>query len=305
MNLCDHIKQLARRCGFIAAGISPPYVNDHYRKRLLLWLQSGYQGTMKWMEKDLEARCDLRQKFPWAKSVLVVADKYSCRQAHPNATIRISRYAWGTDYHLVVKRKLKLLLNSLQHDIPGIVGKIFVDSGPAIEKAFAEQAGLGWIGKNSILIVQNQGSYCFIGIMLLNIPFEYQPGSANICGSCRACLDACPTGAIIAPGMIDARRCISYLTIEKKGDFTESESRLINNWLYGCDICQECCPWNQKWAKHKPDPAYVSLSNYLPKTELEWLSITEAEFKIRFKDSPISRLKYVGFHRNLQALLRK
>jgi len=260
---------------------------------------------MNWMKQDLAVRFDLRQKFPWAKSVLVVADRYYSRRAYPSNTVRISRHAWGMDYHLIVKHKLKLLLTKLQQHIPGIDGKIFVDTGPAIEKALAEQAGLGWIGKNSILIVKNQGSYCSLGIILLNLPFKNDSKAENLCGGCRACLDACPTGAIIAPGLIDARKCISYLTIEKKGDFSEPETPLIKNWLYGCDICQEYCPWNQKLDKNKADPAYLSLWNYFQKTEPEWLSITEEEFRLQFKQSSIGRLKYARFRRNLRALLDK
>ncbi len=305
MDSFDRIKQLALQCGFVAVGISPPYVDNHYRQRLLLWLESGYQGTMSWMKKDLASHFDLRQKFPWAKSALVVADKYYCQRAYPGNTVRISRHAWGMDYHLVIKRKLNLLLNNLRHDNPGIISKIFVDSGPAIEKALAEQAGLGWIGKNSILIVKNQGSYCFLGIILLNLPFENNLKAENLCGSCRACMDACPTGAIIAPGLIDARQCISYLTIEKKGNLTDLEISKFENWLYGCDICQECCPWNQKWAENKTDPAYLSLWNYFQKTEPEWLAITEEEFRLQFKQSSIGRLKYNRFYRNLRALLGK
>jgi len=305
MDSFDHIKQLALQCGFVAIGISPPYVDNRYRQRLLLWLESGYQGTMSWMKKDLATRFDLRQKFPWAKSVLVVADKYYSRQAYLGNTLRISRHAWGEDYHLVIKRKLNLLLNHLRQDNPGIISKIFVDSSPAIEKALAEQAGLGWIGKHSILIVKNQGSYCFLGIILLNLPFESNLKADNLCGSCRACIDACPTGAIIAPGLTDTRKCISYLTIEKKDELTEPEIPLIKNWLYGCDICQECCPWNQKLDENQTDPAYLNLWNYFQKTKSEWLAITEEEFRLQFRQSSIRRLKYHRFYRNLRTLLGK
>ncbi len=303
MNPFDQIKQLALRGGFVAVGISPPYVAQRYRQRLLFWLKSDYQGTMSWMKKDLAVRFDLRQKFPWVKSVLVVADKYYSQRAYPGKTVRISRHAWGMDYHLVIKGKLNLLLNNLQHDYPGIISKIFVDSSPAIEKALAEQAGLGWIGKNSILIVKDQGSYCFLGIILLNLPFDNNVPAESLCGSCRACLDACPTGAIIAPGLIDARKCIAYLTIEKKGNLTDLEMSKLNNWLYGCDICQECCPWNQKLAENKTNPVYQNLWNYFQKTETEWLAITEDEFRSQFKQSSIGRLKYNRFYRNLRALL--
>jgi len=298
----DQIQDFVRREGFVAAGISKPIVADIYTNRLGEWLESGYHADMSWMERSPGIRSDLQAHFPWARSVLVVADSYYSETHFSEKSLCFSKYAFGVDYHKIVTEKLQNILNSLIKVDRNMMGKIYVDTGPILEKAFAEQAGLGWIGKNSNFIVNNVGSFCFLGILILNIALESSPVVKNRCGNCTKCLDACPTGAIIKPGAVDSRKCISYLTIEKKGAFSDREAKLLNNWLYGCDICQEVCPWNKKWSSKTREIRYLDRISRLDRSRDEWLKLTAEEFDCLFNNSSLKRLKYERFRRNLMAL---
>lgn len=301
----EQIRTIVFKEGFAAYGFSDPVLKSAHIMHFKKWINAGYQADMQWMERNIEQRLDIRERFPWVKSVLTVADNYFNHIDVPLHNPRISRYALGSDYHEIVKKKLLNILSALEEIETGIIGKVYVDTGPVLERAFAAQAGLGWIGKNSSLIVNNIGSYCFLGELILNVQAKQSNETENLCGNCTKCIEACPTGAIIEPGLIDSRKCISYLTIEKKGYFTSREEQLLNNWLFGCDICQECCPWNQKWVKKTDEARYIDRLSIIERSLNEWLEITEEEFKSLFTNSPVKRLRFDRFRRNLLALISK
>ncbi len=290
--------------GFVAAGISRPILAEKSYMYLESWLNLGYNADMHWMARNAEVRTNLIRKYPWVRSILVVADNYYLDHRRGKNTLKISRYVWGTDYHKIVGKKLKDVLKTLKSSDLQIEGKIYVDTGPILEKAFAVQAGLGWQGKNTNVIVEDYGSFCFLGILLLNKPFEYNSPVKNRCGDCTSCISNCPTGAIINPYILDSRRCISYLTIEKRGDFSAKELNWLNNWLYGCDICQEVCPWNNKWAKETKDSRYYDRLKILERSQREWMELTEYQFQEIFNKSAIKRLKFGRLRRNLLAVIK-
>ncbi len=301
----EQIRTIVFKEGFAAYGFSDPVLRPAHTMHFKKWINAGYQADMQWMERNIDRRLDMRKRFPWVKSILMVADNYFNRIDVPLNNPRISRYALGGDYHEIVKKKLLNILSALEEMEPGIVGKVYVHTGPVLERAFAAQAGLGWIGKNSSLIVNDVGSYCFLGGLILNVQAKQSNETEKLCGNCTKCIEACPTGAIIEPGLIDSRKCISYLTIEKKGDFTSREAQLLNNWLFGCDVCQECCPWNQKWAKNTNETKYIDRLSIIERSLNEWLEITEEEFKRLFTNSSVKRLRFDRFRRNLLALISK
>ncbi|MBC8491712.1 MAG: tRNA epoxyqueuosine(34) reductase QueG [Candidatus Marinimicrobia bacterium] len=301
----DQIRTTVFKEGFAAYGFSDPVLKPAHLMRFKKWINAGYQADMQWIERNIEQRLDIRERVPWVKSVLAVADNYFNHIDVSLNNPRISRYALGGDYHEIVKKKLLNILSVLEEMEPGIIGKVYVDTGPVLERAFAAQAGLGWIGKNSSLIVNDIGSYCFLGELILNVPAKQSNETEKLCGNCTKCIEACPTGAIIEPGLIDSRKCISYLTIEKQGDFTSREEQLLNNWLFGCDVCQECCPWNQKWGKKTGETRYINRLSIIERSLNEWLEITEEEFKDLFTNSSVKRLHFDRFRRNLLALISK
>lgn len=253
----SEIDLIATEAGLAKVGISPVTVKDKYIQKLERFLQMGYYGEMTFIARWRNFNSVLKNQLPWAKTVIVALDNYFSPQTWDDQFPRWSRYVWGEDYHVIVRRKLQKVLARLHQSHPEVVGKIFVDTGPIFAKAYAEQAGLGWIGHNCLLIGENIGSFCFIGLLFTNLELE---GSRTLsqagCGTCRLCLDACPTGALIAPGCLDARRCISYLTIEKKTPLTDKESEFLKGQLYGCDRCQDVCPYNRKWAYPTSDERY-------------------------------------------------
>lgn len=289
--------------GISSFGITSPILDGDVLSNLKAWLNNNYHGEMKWMEHNIEFRVNIVKKFKWVKSVLVVADNYFSDYEWKGGLPKVSKYAWGDDYHQILYGKLENVLNRLKKSDSKVQGKIYVDTGPILEKVFASQSGIGWQGKNTCLIVNNYGSFCFLGILLLNISLPFDKMGDNKCGNCTKCLDACPTGALVRPNILDARKCISYLTIEKKSVFTSEEEKWLNGWLYGCDICQEVCPWNKKWAKNSKDERYYNRIKILEHSPKEWLAITEEEFGKIFKKSVIKRLKIDRLRRNLLALV--
>lgn len=289
--------------GISSFGITSPTLEGDALSNLKVWLNNNYHGEMKWIERNIEFRVNMVKKFKWVKSVLVVADNYFTDYELKEGFPKISKYAWGDDYHQILHGKLENILNHLRKCDSKVQGKIYVDTGPILEKAFAAQSGIGWLGKNTCLIVNNHGSFCFLGMLLLNILLPFDKKGYNRCGSCTKCLDVCPTGALVGPNILDSRRCISYLTIEKKSAFTSEEKKWLNGWLYGCDICQEACPWNKKWAKNSDDGRYRNRIKILERSPKEWLAITEEEFGKIFKKSVIKRIKIDRLRRNLFALI--
>ncbi len=258
---------------------------------------------MLWLERQPQIRCDLRIKFPWAKSVLVVADNYFYNYSRKVNTAKIARYAWGDDYHNIIEEKLQSFLHDIQGENRDVIGKIYVDTGPVLEKGFAVQAGLGWQGKNTTIIVNNTGSFCFLGVMLLNIDLKLSQPVQNQCGTCEKCIRACPTNALSSPGILNTKRCISYFSIEKKNDLTDRERAWLGDWLYGCDLCQEICNWNKKWAKTTSNTVYYSRLQLMERSFKEWAELTESEFQSIFQKSVIKRLKFDKFRRNILAVL--
>ncbi len=296
----QRIKERARGLGFHKVGIVPAVELTRERERLREWLGRGFHADMRWMERDPEKRADPRLLFPSARSVVVVALNYYTPHRHMDSgsTGKISRYAWGDDYHDVVGEKLKALLAWVKQEWPEAEGKPCVDIQPMMDKAWAERAGLGWIGKHSNLITKDYGSWVFLGELLLNLELEYDwAREMDHCGSCTLCIDACPTQAITDPYVVDSARCISYATIELRAPEIPPEvSENLEGWLYGCDICQDVCPWNrfeQPTLEERFEPraglVNVSLS--------EITELTQEAYAERFRRSAIKRAKLTGLKR--------
>ncbi|MGV8135858.1 MAG: tRNA epoxyqueuosine(34) reductase QueG [Mangrovibacterium sp.] len=297
------IKQKAVCLGFQACGISRAGFLQEEKIRLESWLVRGMHGEMEYMARNAEKRLDPRLLFEGGKSVVSVLLNYypSEKQTDPEAPV-LSKYAYGRDYHFVLKEKLQLLLQYIQSEIAPCTGRAFTDSAPVLDKAWAARAGLGWIGKNANLISVEHGSFFFIGELILDLELEPDEKTvANHCGTCTRCIDACPTKAIVAPYLVDARKCISYQTIELRGELDETLKGKFANRVFGCDICQDVCPWNLKSEPHHepgfdPDPQLMQL------TRKEWYDMDESVFNDLFRNSAVKRTKYAGLRRNLRFL---
>lgn len=303
-SLTADIKNLALQKGFHKVGIARAGLLPR-TGFLAEWLSQGKHGQMHWMANYLEKRMDIRKLVPGARSVIVVAHNYYTPYSHSNDNPigKISRYAWGKDYHKVMKKKLKALLYAIQKLDEKIVGRIFVDSAPVQEKLWAQQAGIGWQGKNTNIISRGLGSWFFIGELVVNINLEADPQATDYCGSCRACIEACPTGAL-QEYQLDARRCLSYLTIEYHDEpIPEALAGKMCNWIFGCDICQDVCPWNRFAWETDEVQYYPSVENVQPLLD-DLNRMTEQEFNRRFKRTPVMRAKYKNFKRNVAAVLK-
>jgi epoxyqueuosine reductase len=303
------IKERARALGFHEVGIVRADALDQERERLREWLARGFQAEMRWMERDTEKRTDPRLVFPAARSVVVVALNYYTPHEHAGdgaATGKISRYAWGDDYHDVLGGKLKSLLAWIQERWPEAAGKACVDTAPLMDKAWAVRAGLGWIGKHTNLITRAYGSWVFIGELLLNLELE-EDAQAELdhCGSCTLCLEACPTGAITQPYMVNANKCLSYATIELRAPLMpESLKGNLDGWLYGCDVCQDVCPWNRFEQPTDEERFEPRAGNVTPDLSTI-LELTQETYAERFRRSAIKRAKLAGLQRNARALLEE
>jgi epoxyqueuosine reductase len=304
--LSGQIKAWAHAAGFQKVGIVRAETLAEERERLEEWLRRGYHGEMRWMERDPAERTAPRQLFPAARSVVVVALNYFTTHQHESDSAhgKISRYAWGDDYHDVVGEKLKMLLARIKEECPEAEGKTCVDIQPMMDKAWGVRAGLGWIGKHTNLITREYGSWVFIGELLLNLELEYDSERVeDHCGSCTLCLDACPTNAIVEPYVVDSNKCISYATIElREPELPEDVASRMEGWLYGCDICQDVCPWNrfeQPTEESRFEPREGNVSASLA----EILEMTHESYAARFRRSAIKRAKLTGLKRNASALL--
>jgi len=304
--LSSQIKEAAQRLGFELVGISPMRPAPH-EQSFAQWLREGLAGNLDYMQRTESLRRDPRELVPWAVSIISVGMNYYSGYSRPVDSSEprgwISRYAWGDDYHNVMKGKLEALLESIGQFRDGnIQGKVFVDSGPVLERDFAGIAGLGWIGKNTHLISPKKGSWFFLGELFVDLPLAYDRPIRDRCGRCDLCLKACPTGAFVGPYVLDARRCISYLTIELKDWMPRSLRPLVGNHIFGCDICQEVCPYNVK-ALPTAEIAFQPRSGLHAPELIAFLSLSEAEFRQRFRASPILRAKRRGFLRNVAVAL--
>ncbi|HEV2829767.1 MAG TPA: tRNA epoxyqueuosine(34) reductase QueG, partial [Pyrinomonadaceae bacterium] len=300
------IKQQALNEGFEKVGIVPATTLDNEGKQLREWLDRGYQGNMSWMARDPEVRTDPRKLFSSARSVVVVAKNYYTPAKHTDdqMTGKVSRYAWGDDYHEVVGARLRSLLAWIKAEVPQADGKICVDIQPMMDKAWAARAGLGWIGKHTNLITTEYGSWVFIGELLLDLELEYDSEIiADHCGSCTLCIDSCPTSAITEPYVVDSNRCISYATIELRDqDLPPAVAENLEGWLYGCDICQDVCPWN-RFEQITDEPRFLPREGNVNASLNNMLELTAETYAERFRGSAMKRAKLSGLQRNARALL--
>ena len=300
------LKTEAARLGFDACGISEAQRLDDEAARLEQWLLNGRHGTMDWMERNFEKRIDPTKLVDGAQSVISVLHNYyqPTEPAGDPAVGKISRYAWGEDYHRVLKDKLYLLYHWLQERVGAeINGRAFVDSGPVLDKAWAARSGLGWQGKHSNLLNRTMGSFFFIGELIVSVPLAADGPMPDYCGSCTRCIDACPTDAIYEPYAVDATRCISYLTIEhEEDDIPEGLQPDLGNWIFGCDICQDVCPWN-KFKYATDEPRYLPGDGVTDTDLRDWAELNLDAFATRFKHSPVERATFKGFQRNVRMAL--
>ena len=305
MSLANKIKERALFEGFNKVGIVGATSLEDEGRRLQEWLARGYHGEMSWMARDVEKRIDPREIFPQARSVVVVALNYYTPQQHQQnpATGKVSRYAWGDDYHDVVKTKLASLLSWIREHEPQAEGKICVDIQPAMDKAWAVRAGLGWIGKHTNVITPEHGSWVFIGELLLNLELDHDTGTVeDHCGTCTLCIDACPTAAITEPYVVDSNKCISYATIELRAPELPSEiENNLSGWLYGCDICQDVCPWN-RFETTTDEARFAPREGNVNAELARILELTPETYAERFRGSAMKRAKLSGLQRNARAL---
>ena len=306
--LASEVKRRALELGFHKVGVVRAEPLTEERARLEEWLARGYHAGMEWMARGVERRTDPREILTGARSVVVVALNYFTPHEHADdpASGKISRYAWGDDYHDVLGEKLKALFAFVRELVPEARGKTCVDAQPAMDKAWAERAGLGWIGKHTNLITRDYGSWVFLGELVLDIELEYDDARVeDHCGTCTLCIEACPTGAIVEPYLLDSARCISYATIElREPELPDTVARNLEGWLYGCDICQDVCPWNRfeqptDETRFEPRPA-----NVRPQLE-EIAGLTHDAYVERFRRSPVKRAKLAGLQRNARTLIER
>ena len=294
------IKNQAKKMGFDFCGISKADFLSDEAENLEKWLKNYMHGKMSYMENYFDKRLDPRKLVPGAKSVITLLYNYFPEEnIDINNGFKISKYAYGEDYHFVIKKKLKDFLLFIQDQIGEVGGRVFVDSAPVLERAWAKKSGTGWVGKNSMLITKQRGSFYFLAEMILDLELKPDGPVKDYCGTCTRCLDACPTGAIVEPYVVDGSRCISYYTIELKDDLPDSIKGKFDNWIFGCDICQDVCPWNRFSRQHQ-EPAFFPHEKLFNMTRQEWVELTEEVFREIFRKSAVKRTKYRGLKRNIQ-----
>ncbi|MCB9427048.1 MAG: tRNA epoxyqueuosine(34) reductase QueG [Flavobacteriales bacterium] len=299
--LTAYIKDESKRLGFLSCGISQAGFLEEEAPRLESWLNKNYHGEMAYMANHFDKRLDPRLLVEGAKSVVALLLNYYPDQKQNSSSYKISKYAYGTDYHFVIKDKLKSLLNSIREQVGTVNGRVFVDSAPVLDKAWAAKSGLGWIGKNANLITQKVGSFYFIAELILDVELEYDSPTTDHCGTCTACIDSCPTQAIVAPYVVDGSKCISYYTIELKNAIPQEVSGQFDDWMFGCDVCQDVCPWN-RFSKPHQEPLFTPDSRLLEFSKRDWEELTEEVFNEIFKKSAVKRTKYQGLKRNIDFL---
>lgn len=292
------IKHEALRLGFLSCGISKAGFLEEEAPRLENWLKKNMQGQMRYMENHFDKRLNPTLLVDGAKSVISLLLNYYPSEFQNEESYKISKYAYGQDYHFVIKEKLKELLHFIQTEIGEVSGRAFVDSAPVLDKAWAAKSGLGWMGKNTNLITQKVGSFYFIAELIVDLELEYDAPTTDHCGSCTACIDACPTEAIVAPYVVDGSKCISYFTIELKDNIPTEMKGKFDDWMFGCDVCQDVCPWN-RFSKSHSEPLFQANPELLSFTKKDWQEITNDVFKKVFKNSAVKRTKLEGLKRNI------
>lgn len=300
-NYSKIIKAESKRLGFLSCGISKAGFLEEEAPRLENWLNNNMNGLMSYMENHFDKRLNPTLLVDDAKSVISLLLNYYPSELQNDDSYKISKYAYGQDYHHVIKEKLKELLHFIQNEIGEVSGRAFVDSAPVLDKAWAAKSGLGWVGKNSNLITQKVGSFYFIAELIIDLELEYDSPTTDHCGSCTACLDACPTEAIVAPYVVDGSKCISYFTIELKDNLPQDMKGKFDDWMFGCDVCQDVCPWN-RFSKPHNEPLFQTNSEILNFSKSDWEEITVDTFQKVFKNSAVKRTKYEGLLRNINFL---
>ncbi len=300
-NYTKIIKAEAKRLGFLSCGISKAAFLEEEAPRLESWLTKNMHGEMAYMENHFDKRLDPTILVPDSKSVISLLLNYFPEKKQREDSYKISKYAYGTDYHFVIKDKLKSLFHFIHEEIGDVSGRVFVDSAPVLDKAWAAKSGLGWIGKHSNLITKDTGSFYFIAELIIDLELESDFATTDHCGTCTACIDACPTQAIVDPYVVDGSKCISYFTIELKNEIPTNINGQFDDWMFGCDICQDVCPWNRFSKSHK-EPLFNANPLLLSHSKKDWEELTEEVFQNIFKKSPIKRTKYLGLIRNIDFL---
>ena len=300
----DHaalIKTEAKRLGFISCGISKAGFLAEEAPRLESWLKGQMQGSMTYMERNFDKRLDPTKLVPGAKSVVSLLYNYFPSQEQETGTYKISKYAYGEDYHYVIKDKLKDLMTTIRDQIGAVEGRVFVDSAPILEKAWAAKSGLGWVGKHSNLLSKQVGSFFFIAELIIDLDLAEDGLATDHGGSCTACIDACPTKAIIGPYVVDGNKCISHLTIELKDQIPNAFSGALDDWMFGCDVCQDVCPWNRFSQAHN-EPLFQPNAELLQYSKAQWAELTEEVFHEIFKKSAVQRAGYSGLIQTIKFL---
>jgi epoxyqueuosine reductase len=298
------IKAEAKRLGFLSCGISKAEFLEEEAPRLESWLKKNMHGEMAYMENHFDKRLDPTLLVQDSKSVISLLLNYFPSEIQNPDSYQISKYAYGTDYHFVIKDKLKQLMEFISEKIGEVHGRAFVDSAPVLDKAWAAKSGLGWIGKHSNLLTKQLGSFYFIAELIVDLDLEYDTPVTDHCGSCTACIDACPTNAIVADKVVDGSKCISYFTIELKNEIPTSQKGNFEDWMFGCDICQDVCPWN-RFSKPHNEPLFNPNPELLSRTKKDWEEITEDVFQRIFKNSAVKRTKFSGLKRNIEFLKKQ
>jgi epoxyqueuosine reductase len=298
------VKQFANELGFMYCGISKAVFLEEEAPRLAKWLKNGNHGKMAYMENHFDKRLDPTKLVPGAKSVISLLYNYSTKNVQPVDAPKIAKYAYGEDYHFVIKDKLRSLINKITESIGSVEGRVFVDSAPVLEKSWAAKSGLGWIGKNTNLIHPREGSFFFLAELIIDLPLISDGPMKDYCGTCTKCIDACPTDAL-TPYEIDARKCISYLTIELKDEVIPNDfKKKMENWMFGCDICQDVCPWNRFSITHN-EPRFLPKSTLETMHAEDWRELSKEVFNDLFRKSAVKRAKYAGLKRNIDFLLSR
>ena len=301
MNLTNFVKSKSLEFGFTHVGISSAEVEEFEKEKLKSWLNKKYDASMKWIGNNFEKRVNPKLVLENTQSVISLSVNYFTDFKHESSGGKISRYAWGSDYHEVLEAKIKLLINCIKEIDTNGEYKYYVDTGPILEKYFAQKSGIGWRGKHSNLISKDFGSWIFLATILTSTKLESDLPHEDFCGNCTACIDACPTNAIVQPYVVDSNKCISYLTIEHRGEIENEIGKKFNNWIFGCDICQDVCPWN-RFETMSDVKVFSPINNQTNLNLEEITNLTQNDFSTRFKNSPIKRIKLIGIKRNAELI---